>query len=214
VPRGDRQESETYQHWAASGATITREITRDELLALVERYWVHPPVNSTTLRNWEREKILPHPRLAKHIDGLTRALYPVWAVTMIMELRHEQAKGRVLKDLRVLMRESARRCSLLHAEADPTIPREKWLPAPPRIYDEPPLNADMLTHGQRNLLVDIVEMALFYQEARTEEDPYAVKLSPFASWLRTVEDVKLVLTAPDGTQVTIPVPLDPDFLTE
>jgi len=205
-----RDKADTYEGWSAPGVRITRWISRDELLLMLDRhYWVHPPVHPTTLRNWEREQVLPHPHVRRHIDGLTRALYPVWAVTMIMELRHEQAKGRSLQELRDYMRGSARHASYLARDADPNIPREHWRPPPPRIYaDDLPPRADLLTHDQRDSLAEIIEMALMYQAAPTDDDPYAVRLSPFAQWVRDAVDAKLVLTGADGQRVTIPIPLD------
>lgn len=214
MPRGERAPKEGYKHWAGLDAPIRRLITRDELLTLLGRYRLTPEVTEFTLRNWERQGVLPHPELGKHIDGLVRALYPVWAATMIMELRHELNQGKKLRDLVPYMRSSARQAARLGNGGDSSIPRERWLPPPPRIYDTPKLDPDELTSWQRDHLSMAIEMALYFEDAPTEDDPFATVRSRFADWLNTVEDIKLVLTSPNGEEVAIPIDLDGVSSTE
>ncbi len=123
---------ETWREWVqwSPHAPDPPLLTRDEVLATVERLGVQPPVDARTLRYWEREGLLPRPTLAHHA-GATRTRYPWWVADLILQIRRYQHRGFSNAQLRGRVRAEAHRLAL-----DPW-PRPSQRPASPGDQPDP-----------------------------------------------------------------------------
>lgn len=96
----------TWRDWLSPGKADPELVTRDELLATVERWGVAPPVTERTLRYWEDEGVLPR-ATRDGPPGRERAVYPWWVADLIAQVRQYQDRGADIKQLPMRMRMAA-----------------------------------------------------------------------------------------------------------
>lgn len=205
-----REDRETWEDWQAPGAPEVRQISRAELLAELEAYNVQPPVKASDLRYWEYLGILPAPVRKKH-NGVVSGVYPIWIVTLVVELRYLQKAHVQLKDMREPLREEAWRISKPERPNRLTI---AGLPPAPRIPDRYPLPPDLLTQfgpEQRERVFQCIDALLTSILEPHEEDPtnplviLEAKSSPR---IAAIVRAELTITDVNGNRTLIDLPLD------
>lgn len=202
---------DTWQRWQAPGAPDVRQLTREEMIAELTRYHVHPPVEISDLRYWEYWGVLPRPvRRAAVEGGRAVARYPVWVVTLIMALRHLQADGVTLEEIGPLLRIEARRVSLAPPNSRMHV---VGLPPVPHIHERYPLPPNLvakLDSEQRDTVAMLSEMLLDSILLPYEHgpEPHMLRLGDDEPLPFAITDAALVLTDERGRRVTIILPVD------
>lgn len=179
---------ETWRDWAAPGAPGTEGstspqemLTRDELLATVER-WGVKPVSERTLRFWEDEGVLPRATVEGE-PGHQRAMYPWWVADLIAQVRQHQDRGLDLKQLPGRMRMAA--WWLNRSPSAHEVP-ERPQPAratPPDLPDDLArlLVAELSNFGALHYLVDgtiLERVDLVFQATNGQKAIYTLPLAP------------------------------------
>ena len=97
-----RPRRETWLDWQPPNTPEPEGLlTRDELIATLQRYGMHTHVNE--LRYWERAGVLPHPVRRWH-NGAVRTLYPRWYGYLIRKVQELRGKGYSLPQIRPRVR--------------------------------------------------------------------------------------------------------------
>lgn len=125
----DKPQRENWREWVPD-ASEPRLITRGQVLDYLARLKTQPPVTANDLRYWEGLGVLPQPIRRRH-EGATRALYPLWYVPLVRQLRLFQLAGFTLDALPERMRAQAR----LLSERPGRAPSENEAPVPDKLRE-------------------------------------------------------------------------------
>ena|GEM_PF-2353794 len=106
---------ETWRDWVPDAPEPDRLFTRDEVIALAARDGTKVTVSD--LRYWEALGITPRPIRRQH-NGAVRALYPIWVVWLLREVRKFQREGDNLRHIKHQIRTIAR-LRYAHSQQDP-----------------------------------------------------------------------------------------------
>jgi DNA-binding transcriptional MerR regulator len=108
---------ETWRDWQAEDAPPTGQlIDRDELVQVFESEGIDATEND--LLYWQRLGVIPYPVL-RRVGRTGHASYPFWMVELVRTLRQMQAEGHSLDEIRVHLRDLARKVSVM----------EQWRPS-------------------------------------------------------------------------------------
>ncbi len=107
---GKKPKRQTWRDWTPGLLEPEELITRDQVLATLERLGLRD-ISERTLRYWEDHGVLPAPIQRRHL-GKTRALYPWWMVDLVWRLKRYQDKDFALAELPEPMRAEARDLAL------------------------------------------------------------------------------------------------------
>jgi len=200
---------ETWKTWQEEDAPTVRLLSRAELLAEIEHYHVHPPVEASDLRYWEYWGILPRPVRQKH-NGTTAAVYPVWVVTLVMALRNLQADGVALVEMPTLLRAEAQRVSSPPPNSRMLV---AGLPPVPRIHERYPLTSelfDSLNPTQRDtvyMVTDMLIKAILHPAEYGPRSSVRITASSEPMLPVNIRRAELILTDDRGRRVTFNLPV-------
>jgi len=202
---------DTWERWQAPESPRVRLLTRPELITELERYHVHPPVDVADLRYWEYWGVLPRPvHQGDGKGGRAAARYPIWMVSLIMALRHLQADGVALEEMRPLLQIEARRVS--NPPEDSRL-RTVGLPPPPRIHKRYPLTPEVVANldpEQKQTVAMLAEMLIDSIVTPYEHGPgpYEVRVSAEESLPFAITKAEMTLTDERGRRVTFLLPVE------
>jgi len=96
---------ETWRDWVPNAPEPDHLFTRDDVIALATREGTEVTVSD--LRYWEALGITPRPIRRQH-NGAVRALYPIWVVFLLHQVRTLQREGHNLRRIKHEIRAFAR----------------------------------------------------------------------------------------------------------
>jgi len=215
MPLEKSSPDDTWEHWQAAGAPSVRLLTRAELISELQRYHVYPEVTPSDLRYWEYWGILPRPvRKGDGKGGRAAARYPVWFITLIMALRHLQADGVALEEMRPLLLMEARRVS--NPPEDSRL-RVAGLPPMPHIHERYPFTPEIvakLNPEQQQTVAMLAEMLIdsIVEPYDYGPEPYEIRVSAEESLPFTIIKAELTLIDERGRRVTVFLPVEYEAL--